>query len=60
MEFIFSKWQLEAISFIKFKNKIIRNYFVRILPRFLLVASEREVSVKGVQCIPKLEHSHNL
>ena len=48
-QFIFSKWQLEAFNLIKFKNKLLRNF--RILPRFLTVASEREVSAKGVRCI---------
>ena len=40
MEFIFSKWQLEAFHFIKFKNELLRNYFFRILPRFLMVSSK--------------------
>ena len=31
-----------------------------ILTRFLMVVSEREVSVKGVHCIPKLEPALNL
>ena len=48
-QFIFSKWQLEAFNLIKFKNKLLRNF--RILQRFLMVASEREVSAKGVRCI---------
>ena len=27
MEFIFSKWKLEELNFIKFKNEILRNDF---------------------------------
>ena len=57
MEFMFSKWQFEAFNFIKFKNEILRNYFFKILPRFLMVASEQE-DIKGFHCIPKLECSH--
>ena len=48
MEFAFSKWQLEAFNFIKFKNKLLGNQFFKVLPRFLMVSSDREVSAKGV------------
>ena len=41
MEFMFSRWQFEAFNFIKFKNEII-------LARFLMGASEWEVSGKGI------------
>ena len=48
---------IKALNFIKFKNELFHNQFFRILLRFLMAASEREVSVKGVYCIPKLEFS---
>ena len=58
MGFIFSKWQLEVFSFIKFKNEVLGNYVFRILTRYLMALSKWEVSVTGVHCIPKIECSH--
>ena len=48
----------DPFNFIKFKNEILRNYFFKILPRFLMAAFKGEVSVRGVHGIPKLECSH--